>query len=177
MLSSELNKLVKISIIGSPAVGKTTMLKLLAKNTIDRVYLPTHGIDLKTVKMGDFTIKVWDFAGQSGYLQVSRDHLLGTDILFVVTDSTLRNVLHSRDLINFAAHFVEKGCPIIVIANKQDLRKKDGRMDPKRVEEILQVKTYGLTAINPGERNKLLEIIRNELNRIAIRRRLLEIEF
>ena len=171
MLSSELHNLYKVSIIGAPAVGKTTILKLLSKNIIDRIYLPTHGFDLKTVKFDSFTIKLWDFAGQQGYLKsCSRDHLLGSDLLFVVTDSSPKNVLKSRELINYATHFVENNCPIIVIANKQDLAKNDGRMEPKRVEDILHVKTFGLTAINPAERNKLMNIIKKELEKIAKRR-------
>jgi ADP-ribosylation factor-like protein 2 len=177
MLSSELDKLVKVSIIGQPAVGKTTMLKLLSKNVIDRLYLPTHGFDLKTVRFDKFTLKVWDFGGQGGYLRAySRDHLLGSDIVFIVTDSSPRNVLRSRELINYATHFVDNDCPIVAIANKQDLLKNDGRMDPKRVEDILQVKTYGLTAVNPKERIKLMDIIRKELQQIAIKRRLKDIE-
>ncbi|MFW9936234.1 MAG: Rab family GTPase [Candidatus Thorarchaeota archaeon] len=177
MLSSELKKLLKISIIGHPAVGKTTMLKLLSKNVIDRIYLPTHGFDLKTVKFDSYTLKVWDFAGQGAYLKsCSKDHLIGSDIVLVVTDSTPRNVLRSRELINYATHFVEKDCPIIAIANKQDLLKNDGRMEPNRIEDILQIRTYGLTAINPRERARLMDIIRKELQQIAIKRRLNEIE-
>ncbi|NHJ24975.1 MAG: hypothetical protein EAX89_10390 [Candidatus Lokiarchaeota archaeon] len=178
MLSSELQKLLKVSIIGAPAVGKTTMLKLLSKHTIDRLYLPTHGFDLKTVKIDDFTVKVWDFGGQGGYLKTySSDHLLGSDLLFIVTDSSPRNVLRSRELINYAAQFVGKDCPIIAIANKQDLQRNDGRMDPRRVEEILNIKTYGLTAIDPSQRLKLMDIIRKELNKISIRKRLKEVAF
>ena len=176
MLRSELNRLVKISLIGQPAVGKTTMLKLLSQNVIDRIYLPTHGLDLKTVKFDNFILKVWDFGGQGAYFKCSRDHLLGSDLLFVVTDSSPRNVLNSRELINYATHFIGKDCPIVAIANKQDLVKKDGRMSPERVEDLLQVKTIGLTAIDPQERLRLVEIIRKELNHIAIRRRLKEVE-
>ena len=178
MLSSELDKLVKVSIIGSPAVGKTTMLKLLSKNTIDRLYMPTHGFDLKTVKMDEFILKVWDMGGQSQYFRAySRDSLLGTDLLFIVTDSSPRNVLNSRELINFATNFIDEECPIIAIANKQDLVKKDGRMEAKRVENILKVKTHALTAINPSDRNVLTNIIRKELKKIAVRRRMKDIEF
>ena len=175
MLSSEINKIVKITFIGSPAVGKTTMLKLLIKDPINRFYIPTHGLDLRTVKLDDYYLRVWDLAGQSGYLRTySSDFLLGSDIIFVVTDSTPRNVLNSRDLINYACHFVGKECPIICIANKQDLVKSDSRMNAKRVEDLLHVKTYGLTAINPSERMNLMSIIKNELEKIAIRRELKE---
>ena len=178
MYVSDLAKLVKITLIGSPAVGKTTMLKLLSKHTIDRFYVPTHGFDLKTVKFGDFHLRVWDLAGQSNYLKTySKDLLLGSDIIFIITDSTPRNVLISRELINYAGHFVGKECPIIAIANKQDLVRRDGRMETKRVEDVLHVKTYGLTAIDPSEREKLINIIKNELNKVAKRRGLKEIEF
>ena len=173
MLSSEISKLMKVTFIGSPAVGKTTMLRLLSKDMIGRFYFPTHGLDLKTIKLDDYHVKVWDFAGQNSYFKTySRDYLLGSDVIFVVTDSTPRNVLNTRELINYATHFIDKDCPIVAIANKQDLKKNDGRMTPKRVEDILHVKTYGLTAINPNERIKLMDIIRKELNQIVIRRRL-----
>jgi len=174
MLSSEIDKLVKVTFVGAPAVGKTTMLKLLARETIERLYLPTHGLDLKTIQLEDYFLRVWDLAGQSNYLKTySKDYLLGSDIIFIVTDSTPKNVLSSRDLINYAYHFVEKDCPIIAIANKQDLI-KDGRMNHKRVEDVLHVKTYGLTAIDPSERLKLINIIKKELNRVLVRKRMKE---
>ncbi|MFX0001692.1 MAG: ADP-ribosylation factor-like protein [Candidatus Hodarchaeota archaeon] len=173
MLSSEISLLRKVTFIGRPAVGKTTMLKLLSEQTIDRLYIPTHGLDLKTIKLENFYLRVWDLAGQSSYLKTySKDYLLGSDIIFIVTDSTPRNILSSRELINYACQFVGKECPIIAIANKQDLVKIDGRMDVKRVEDVLHCKTYGLTAINPSERIKLMNIIKKELDKVAIRRRL-----
>jgi small GTP-binding protein len=170
MLSSEINKLVKITLIGSPAVGKTTIAKLLSENTLDRFYIPTHGLDLKSIKIDDYHLKLWDLGGQNSYLRTySRDYLIGSDIIFVVTDSTPRNVLNTRELINYACHFVGKECPIIALANKQDLR-YDGRMDARRVEDLLHVKTYGLSAINPSERMNLTNIIKSELEKIAVRR-------
>lgn len=173
MLSSELGKLVKITLMGSPAVGKTTIVSLLSEDTLNRFYMPTHGFDLRTIKFDGYHLRLWDLGGQNRYLRTySKDYLLGSDIIFIVTDSSPRNVLNSRELINYACHFVGKDCPIICIANKQDLVKTDGRMNAKRVEDLLHVKTYGLTAINPSERNKLLNILKKELKKIRSRREL-----
>jgi len=175
MLHSEINKLVKISIIGAPAVGKTSMLKLLNQQIIDNIYLPTHGFDLKTIKFNGYLLKIWDLGGQKDYMKAFlKDYLLGSDLLFIVTDSTPRNVLATRELINYAAHFIENDCSIIAIANKQDLCESDGRLKADRVENILHVKTYGLTAIASSERLKLMDIIERELNKVLRRRRLEE---
>ena len=175
MLSSDINDLIKISIIGHPAVGKTTILKLLCKDMIDRLYFPTQGFDLKKVKYGNFNLKVWDFGGQKAYLSYLKEYLVGSDLVVIVTDSTPLNVLNSRQLIDFSNDIVDDDCPIITIANKQDLCKIDGRMDQTRVEDVLQVKTYGLTAIDPSERVKFMNIIKKELNQVLLRRGLKEL--
>lgn len=171
-----LNDLVKISIIGHPATGKTTILKLLSDNIEkkDRLYIPTQGFDLKTVKFDQFMLRVWDFGGQTSYLTYLDDYLAGSDLVLVVTDSSPRNVLNSRRFIESTNNIVDKECPIIAIANKQDLCKNHGRMEAKRVEDILKVKTYGLTAIESSERKNLIDIIKKELNQVFIRRRLKE---
>lgn len=173
MSGSNINDLLKISIIGQPAVGKTTILKLLTEKTIDRMYFPTQGFDLKTVKFGKMNLKLWDFGGQKAYLKMYlKDYLRGSDIVFLVTDSTPRNVLTSKELIEHANTIVDEGCPIIAIANKQDLVETDGRMDAQRVENVLQVKTIGLTAIKRAERKKLVNTIKKELQQVLIKRRL-----
>ena len=175
MPSSSLNDLVKISIIGQPAVGKTSILKLLSQKIIDKKYIPTQGFDLKTVKFGKMNLKLWDFGGQKIYLKMYlKDYIRGSDIVFIVTDSTPRNVLTSKELIDYANGFIDDDCPIIAIANKQDLVESDGRMNAERVKNVLRVKTIGLTAIKRSERKRLMNTIKNELNQVLIRRRLKE---
>ncbi len=172
MVSSTFNTLAKISIMGHPAVGKTTMLKLLTRNdTIDPLYIPTQGFDLESIRLNNYNLKVWDFGGQKAYLKYLEDYLEGSDLVFIVTDSTPRNVLNSKKLIELAKKIVDEECPIIGIANKQDLCMNDvSRMDPKLIEDLLHVKTYGLTAINPTEKKSLIQIIEKELNQTLIRR-------
>ena len=170
--------LVKISIVGHPAVGKTTILKLLSQNsTNNQRYLPTQGFDLNTVKFGNYKLNVWDFGGQKAYLKAYlSDYLLGSDIVFVVTDSTPRNVLTSKELIDHSIKIIGNDCPIIAIANKQDLCKADGRLNAKRVENVLHIKTHGLIAIKNSERTRMMGIIKGELDQVAIRRRLAKSE-
>ncbi len=178
MKTSNIDSLVKISLIGQPAVGKTTILKLLSEKTIDKIYMPTQGFDLKTVKFGKYNLKVWDFGGQKAYLKMYlKDYLRGSDIVFIVTDSSPKNVLNSREIIDYASTIVDEDCPIIAIANKQDLCENDGRMNTERVSNVLRVKTIGLTAIKRSERKRLIGTIKKELNQVLVRRRLNESEF
>lgn len=172
MISSNINNLVKVSLIGHPAVGKTTILKLLSDRVISKIYLPTQGFDLKTVEFEGIRMKIWDFGGQKAYLNLYlKDYLLGSDMVLIVTDSSSKNVFTSRALIDIADDIVGADCPIIAIANKQDLVKKRGHLTVKRVEHVLDVKTYGLTAIIPSERIKLMNILKNELKKIVMRKR------
>lgn len=177
-MNLNIENLVKISIVDHPAVGKTTILKLLSHNSINnQKYLPTQGFDLKTVKFGNFKLNVWDFGGQKAYLKAYlKDYLLGSDIIFIVTDSTPRNVLTSKELIIHSNKIIGKECPIIAIANKQDLCKTDGRLSAARVENVLHVKTHGLTAIKSSERAKMMNIIKSELNQVVIRRKIADSE-
>jgi small GTP-binding protein len=178
MANSNIDNLAKISIIGHPAVGKTTMVKLLTKKDIDSIYIPTQGFDLKTLKIKKHDLKMWDFGGQKSYLAYLEEYLAGSDLILIVTDSSPLNVLNSKKLIELASKIVGDDCPIIAIANKQDLCENDeARMNRKLVEDLLQVKTYGLTAINISERNKLMKIIESELNHIISRRRDKDNEF
>jgi small GTP-binding protein len=173
MASSTFQDLAKVSIVGHPAVGKTTMLKLLGENHCDQIYIPTQGFDLKTVKLPKFNLRVWDFGGQKAYLKYLEEYLEGSDLVFIVTDSTPRNVLNSKKLVKLAKKIVDNECPVIAIANKQDLCKDDvSRMTPKLIEDLLDIRTYGLTAIMPSERKKLSEIIKKELNQTLRRKRL-----
>lgn len=165
----------KVSIIGFPAVGKTTMTKMLAQKETTKKYIPTAGFDLKQVKFGPYNLKIWDFGGQRSYLKkYLEDFVVGSDLIFIVTDSTPKNVLHSKKLIDHAKEIMEDECPIIAIANKQDLCEKDGRMDYKKVEALLHTKTIGLTAIKQDERLRLMKTIEEELEKVLKRRDLKE---
>ncbi|MCK4281435.1 MAG: GTP-binding protein [Candidatus Lokiarchaeota archaeon] len=161
---------IKISFIGYPATGKTTLLKLLTENTITQHYFPTQGFDFKTVRFGNNIISLWDFGGQKSYLKMNlKSFIFGSDLIFVVTDSTPRNVLNSKKLIKIANKNIDSESHIIALANKQDL---PGHMETNRVENVLQVKTYGCTAIDSNEREKIFNVIKNELDKASIRKRM-----
>jgi signal recognition particle receptor subunit beta len=79
------------------------------------------------------------------------------DAVIVVTDSTYENVMKSKKMVRFARE--NAPCArIIGIANKQDL---PDTLTPEQVEQILQIPTHGLVAIDMSVRERLLEILTN----------------
>ena len=155
---------LKVSILGYGGVGKTTMVYLLNGGEPPNTYIPTIGLDIQKVegvRIGTYEILLWDFAGQERFRKLWKALFSRSRIVFLVTDSTLENVLQSKDIITFL-HQEGVGAEIVVIANKQDLA---GALQPHLVQRLLGVKTFGLTAIDPSDRDKALDIIRVSLER------------
>jgi ADP-ribosylation factor-like protein 2 len=154
--SASKRKVSKISFIGCPAVGKTTIMKLLTGKLIDGKYVPTQGFDLGTVNLDDVTFKLWDFGGQKAYIKTQMaQFIVGSDIIFVVTDSTPVNVLTTKELVDYARE-LENGSTIVALANKQDL---PGHLTASRVQDVLHIPTYPCVAISDDNRDYLIGLI------------------
>ncbi|MFX0168100.1 MAG: ADP-ribosylation factor-like protein [Candidatus Hodarchaeota archaeon] len=150
--------MLKVCLLGQGGVGKSTMLKLLTADSIPGEYFPTIAVDIETLKgvrFGPYELAVWDFAGQDRFRSLWNYYLRNADAVLLVTDSTLKNVLETRDILEV----VRKNAPSAIvwsIANKQDL---PGALAPKLVQRILGVQSYGLVAIDPRYRETLYKII------------------
>ncbi len=150
--------MLKICLLGQGGVGKSTMLKLLTADSIPGDYYPTIAVDIETlqgVRFGPYELAVWDFAGQDRFRSLWNYYLRNADAVLLVTDSTLKNVLETRDILEI----VRKNAPssiVWAIGNKQDL---PGALAPKLVQRILGVQAYGLVAIDPRYREVLYKII------------------
>lgn len=152
----------KISIIGTPAVGKTTLTKLIRGQQISGKYNPTMGFNLKSTNISQVKFNLWDFGGQKSFLkQHLTKYIHGSDIIFVVTDSTPKNVLTTKELLEHSKSLVEDSCEIVAIANKQDL---EGHLSPERIEDVLQISTFPMVAIDKNNRMRIVELIDTLMN-------------
>ncbi|MFQ5831761.1 MAG: ADP-ribosylation factor-like protein [Candidatus Thorarchaeota archaeon] len=157
--SSVITKL-KIALVGEGGVGKTTTLHLLLGETPPTQYVPTIALNLETVeniRFGNYSLVLWDFAGQERFRKLWRFYFHGADVIFLVCDSSLRNVIISKDILKLIRRDAPK-VPLFAIANKQD---KPNVMKPEVVQKILGVPTYPMVAIDKGRRDEMLRILMN----------------
>lgn len=157
--------IIKIALVGFGGVGKTTMLNLMRGTDVPLDYNPTIAVDVKRLTgLSDrFEVIIWDFAGQERYTPLWTFLLRGTNIVLLVTDSTVENVMETKKvyLEIIRQKQQERILHTVGIANKQDMPRA---MKPKLIERLLGVPCYSMVAINPTFRENLVSILSNAID-------------
>ncbi len=118
----------KICMLGSFAVGKTSLVQQYVNSIFSEKYHTTIGvkIDQKIIKYDnkDVNLLLWDIHGEDKYQKVKPAYLMGSSGYFVVIDGTRRNTLDTAlELQNMAAGIVPDAACIFLI-NKADLEEQ-----------------------------------------------------
>lgn len=149
----------KVSVLGLPGVGKSTLIKMLTGQNIPCDYVPTVGLDFGNVQVGDSQISLWDLGGQDQFQFMWESFLPGSNTILVVTDSTRAGVQKTKEFVGKYSNF--KGSKLIVIANKQDL---PGALSPSEVESMVGAETHGLVAIDPNSKQALFKLLERQFS-------------
>jgi ADP-ribosylation factor protein 1 len=149
---------LKIALVGEGGVGKTTTLHLLMGRPPPKQYIPTIALGMETIEnihFANYSIVLWDFAGQERFRKLWKFYFKGADIVILLTDSTLRNVLLSKEMCTTIRRDAPN-VPVIVVANKQDM---PNALDPSIIERVIGAETYPLVAIDLSYREAILKIL------------------
>ena len=145
-----------IALVGLSGVGKTTLLHLLMGRPPPEEYVPTIALNtevIEDIKFANYELVVFDFAGQESAQRLW--DFSATDMIFLLTDSTLKNIIASKTILsNITDEYPEM--PIIVFANKQDT---PNSLDPSAISKVMGTTSHAMVAIDLAYRDDLLEVL------------------
>ncbi|MHA3963865.1 MAG: ADP-ribosylation factor-like protein [Candidatus Thorarchaeota archaeon SMTZ1-45] len=149
----------KVSFVGSGGVGKSTLLRLLfGKEPAPGGYVPTINVAVdssETIQFGTFLVTVWDFAGQAVFQDLWSFYFSGTDVIFLITDSSFRNVMQTKSLLRNIRKEAP-AVPLFIIANKQDLPES---MKADKIKRLLGAPTFAMVATDKSRREEFIRLM------------------
>lgn len=126
----------KICLLGSFAVGKTSLVERFVHNRFDEKYLTTIGVkisqkvlppikDNQSGKMIQHTFLIWDIAGLDKFDSVAKNYFRGAAGALAVADltrpETIGHISHVCDKLKS----VNPDACVVVLGNKLDIFKED----------------------------------------------------
>ncbi len=131
----------KICLLGSFAVGKTSLVKRFVHGIYTDKYHTTLGvkIDKKIVQTTDCTVNLilWDLAGEDEFQKVRLTYLRGASGYLLVADGTRRETLNKAIILKDGAEVVIGKKPFILLLNKVDLE-DNWEIDPNIINDFVQ---------------------------------------
>jgi small GTP-binding protein len=136
----------KMVVIGEAGVGKTSLIRRFVVDKFDDKYIVTIGTKtskkILTLKDGGTNVNlkliIWDILGQRSFPKLKESAYKGANGAFVVLDLTRRETLDSFETWLSQLYKIAGEIPVIVLANKNDLKSEYGK---KEIENL--VKDYG----------------------------------
>ncbi len=145
----------KICMLGSFAVGKTSLVQQFVNSIFSEKYHTTIGvkIDQKNVLIdgNEVTLMLWDIHGEDEFQKVKPAYIMGSAGYFIVMDGTRRNSIETGLELQKMVEKTIGRVPFIILINKADLQ------DSWEIsnEDIQQLKSMGkevmLTSAKTGD--------------------------
>jgi small GTP-binding protein len=129
----------KICMLGSFAVGKTSLVSRFVQSIFSDKYLTTVGvkIDRKEVAVGErqLNLVLWDINGQDAFQTVQKSYLRGSAGYLLVVDGTRPATLDVAVDLNRKAEDIVGKVPFMLLLNKADLA-PDWQIDQARLVRL-----------------------------------------
>lgn len=115
----------KICMLGTFAVGKTSLVARFVKSIFSEKYHTTVGvkIDRKSVMLDgqEVSLVLWDIHGEDEFQKIRQSYLRGTSGYLLVVDGTRRATLAAAESLQQNVEGIIGQAPFILLINKCDL--------------------------------------------------------
>lgn len=118
---------LRVILIGSTEVGKSSLLLQFAERTFQKEHEMTLGVEMSSrtlfLDAKEVKVDIWDTAGQESYLSITRSYYRGADGCLLVYDSTKRASFDALPMwLNEARQNANNpNLIVLLIGNKNDL--------------------------------------------------------
>lgn len=132
----------KVCMLGTFAVGKTSLVARFVRGSFSERYLTTIGvkIDKKIVSTaaGEVSLMIWDIYGDDDYQAIKPSFLRGASGFFLVVDGTRQNSLERISSLKKLQVDVAGNIPFIILLNKIDLQSEwvFGAVEEQQLAEL-----------------------------------------
>ncbi|BEJ12652.1 hypothetical protein CspHIS471_0211120 [Cutaneotrichosporon sp. HIS471] len=116
-------KHLEVTIVGLQASGKTSLVNVLGSGQWSEDVVPTVAYNLRQVRKGNVTMKIWDVAGQPKFRSMWDRYCRGANAIIYVVDAADTKLIptSTSELHSLLALPSLAGVPLLVLANKSDL--------------------------------------------------------
>lgn len=132
----------KICMLGSFAVGKTSLVRRYVESIYSDAYHTTVGvkIDKKVVQVGpqEVTLVLWDLYGEDEFQKMRWSYVKGASGYLLVADGTRRATFEKALALEDAVRQAVGALPFILVLNKADLASSweiDAAMESRLVDK------------------------------------------
>ena len=148
----------KMVVIGEAGAGKTSLIRRFVVDKFDDKYIVTIGTKtskkILTLREGGAEVNlkliIWDILGQRTFPKLKESAYKGSNGAFVVLDLTKRDTLETFESWLLSLYKVSGEIPVIVLANKNDLKGEFGKKDIEKLVEVYGFPFY-LTSAKTGK--------------------------
>ncbi|XP_062867735.1 ras-related protein Rab-34 [Trichomycterus rosablanca] len=163
-------KVAKVIVVGDVAVGKTCLINRFCKDTFEKGYKATIGVDFEMERFEvlgvPFNLQLWDTAGQERFKCVASTYYRGAQAIIAVFDlSNYYSLVHARQWLEDAMLDNDPSSVLLfLVGTKKDLSPPDllAEMEQEAIKlsEEIRAEYWAVSALSG-------ESVRNFFFRVA----------